>query len=413
MTTFEAIAGVTATLRNLLRDRMANPVAITIAPPDVAVTGATGQRANIYLYQVSENAYLKNQQIPGQGSPANFGRPPLSLELAYLVTAYGTSPDGPDADLQAQQVLGDVMQVFQDYPVVGETLHENDNPADPLVLDPSLRGAFERLKLTLQPSSLDDVTKIWAALPDAAFRRSVTYHVSAIQLDSRRERRQALPVQRRVVRAFPFRSPQIDRIFRESDANLAPRVANAEVGDTLVIVGQNLQSSRTQLRIGSVLVTPTRVEERRLELTVPATVSAGTQTLQVLQPPSGTEDPADATSSALQIQSNVVPISIQPKIQSVNPGTASAGDSISIGVSPNVSATQSRALFLNEIEIRGEAPSPTSAPASTLSFQLPIGSRAVAPGKYLLRLRIDGVDSRLLVDASSQTYTGPTFTVNP
>ena len=58
-------------------------------------------------------------------------------------------------------------------------------------------------------------------------------------------------------------------------------------------------------------------------------------------------------------------------------------------------------------------PSPTSAPTATLAFRLPSGSKAIAPGKYLLRLRVDGVDSRLLVDASTQAYSGPTFTVNP
>ena len=413
MTSFEAIAGVSATLRNLLRDRMSTPVSITIAPPDVTVTGITGQRANLYLYQVSENAYLKNQQVPGQGNPGSFGRPPLTLELAYLVTAYGSSADGPDADLQAQQVLGDVMQAFHDYPVIGDTLHQNDNPADPLIMDPSLLGAYERLKLSLQPSSLDDVTKIWAALPDSAFRRSVTYRVSAIQIDSRRERRQALPVQRRVVHVFPFKSPHVDRVFRDSEANLSPSVAVAEVGDTLVIVGHNLQSPGTLVRVGAVLVDPTRIEERRLELKVPATVSAGAQTLEVLQPPGATDGASDPSASRMQFHSNAVPFSVQPKIQSVTPGSASAGDTINVGVTPSVTATQARSLLLNDVEIRGEMPSPTSAPTATLAFRLPSGSKAIAPGKYLLRLRVDGVDSRLLVDASTQAYSGPTFTVNP
>ncbi|HEY5957354.1 MAG TPA: Pvc16 family protein, partial [Polyangiaceae bacterium] len=86
MAGFDAIAGVSTTLRNLLRDRMAELVDVTIAPPDVVIDGASGRRANLYLYEIMENPFLKNQEILGEGHPADYGRPPLSLELRYLVT---------------------------------------------------------------------------------------------------------------------------------------------------------------------------------------------------------------------------------------------------------------------------------------------------------------------------------------
>src|SRR4029450_4897944 len=146
MSNFLAIAGVSRTLRSLLRDRMEPPpVDVTIAPPDAAVTGMTGRRLNLYLYQISENGFLKNQEIPGQGHPADYGRPPLSLDLHYLITAYGANDTNVDADLEAQQILGDAMRVFHEYPVVTEDLHEHDNPVDPLLLDPSLVGEFEKV----------------------------------------------------------------------------------------------------------------------------------------------------------------------------------------------------------------------------------------------------------------------------
>ena len=78
-------------------------VTVTLAPPDVTVTGVTGRRINLYLYAVRENASLKHQESPGHGHPSVYGHPPLSLDLYYLMTAYGESETAADADLAAQQ----------------------------------------------------------------------------------------------------------------------------------------------------------------------------------------------------------------------------------------------------------------------------------------------------------------------
>jgi hypothetical protein len=110
---YTAIAGVSRTLRILLLDRMETPAPqVTIAPPDIDVDGIIGRRLNLYLYQVAENGHLKNQEIPGHGHPGAYGYPPLSLDLHYLLTAYGSSETTADADLDAQQVLGDAMRVL-------------------------------------------------------------------------------------------------------------------------------------------------------------------------------------------------------------------------------------------------------------------------------------------------------------
>src|SRR5947208_4063031 len=105
MSDFTAIAGVSRSLRRLLRDRMSDPVPVTIAPPDVTVTGITDRRINLFLFQVQENAQLKNQEIPGQGHPGSYGRPPLSLSLFYLLTAFSGAEATEDADLDTQGIL--------------------------------------------------------------------------------------------------------------------------------------------------------------------------------------------------------------------------------------------------------------------------------------------------------------------
>ena len=189
---FRAIAGVSSTISRLLRDRMADLVPVTIAPPDVTVAGVNGKRLNVYLYQVTENCNLKNQVIPGQGPPGASDRPPLSLDLHYLLTAHGSADTASNSDLEAQLVLGDAMRVLHDFSIVTDALQITRSAVgtvgDP-ILDPSLQNQLEEVKITLEPVTLEDLAKLWTALPQASFRRSVAYLVSVVQIESESLRR--------------------------------------------------------------------------------------------------------------------------------------------------------------------------------------------------------------------------------
>src|SRR5262245_38073072 len=100
MSNFQAIGAVSETLRALLEDRMELPTdavgsfVVTIGPPRSDIQNqpeaAESPRVNLFLYKISENGALKNQEIPGHGNPGTYGFPPLSLSLYYLLTAYGT-----------------------------------------------------------------------------------------------------------------------------------------------------------------------------------------------------------------------------------------------------------------------------------------------------------------------------------
>ena len=130
---------------------MVTGAAVTLAPPDVEVAGVNGARVNLYLMQVIENAALKNQEIPGQGHPAAYGHPPLSLDLRYLMTTHSAMENQEEADLNAQTILGDAMRVMNDFgnridhlaivnPVAG-------TPGDPILAsrsDARIRAAEDR-----------------------------------------------------------------------------------------------------------------------------------------------------------------------------------------------------------------------------------------------------------------------------
>ena len=146
MSGFTAIGGVSATLRALLIDRMElpdtiGPFSVTIGPPYFTSSDnaphAEPARINLFLYRVTENGYLQNQEIPGRAASSGYGHPPLSLNLHYLITAYGNTVDPQDAtifdDLDAHRLLGSAMRVLHDVPIVSERLLSLNPPAGVLI----------------------------------------------------------------------------------------------------------------------------------------------------------------------------------------------------------------------------------------------------------------------------------------
>ncbi len=247
-----AIAGVSRSLRTLLRDRMAVPVSVTLAPPDVTVAGINDARVNLYLFQVAENAELRNQDLPGRGHPARFGRPPLSLNLRYLLTGYGATEDQEESDLNAQIVLGDAMRALHDHAILTGSLTIGRPGAgtvgDP-ILDLGLRGQIEQVKVTLVPSGLEEMSKLWSSIHDVNFRRSVVYEATAIQIESTAERRLAPPVAVRRFFVSARARPELVAAWRAAPDE-AMRDRRVRPGETVVVEGHNLMADRLLLRFG-------------------------------------------------------------------------------------------------------------------------------------------------------------------
>jgi hypothetical protein len=407
---FRAIGGVSSTLRNLLRDRMEQPVEVTIAPPDVAPPGIT-RRVNLYLYQLSENSFLKNQEIPGQGHPADYGHPPLSLNLHYLMTCFGGAETGLDADLGAQQILGDAMRVFHEIPVVTESLHEGDDILAPLILDPNLVGEFEKVKITFHPATLEEFSKIWTALPQANFRRSVAYEVSVVQIESRRPRRTPRPVRQRRVYALPLRTPRIAEMFRDPPFE-GVQSPILESGDTLVITGENLASTAsTRVRIGTELIAVPSPHDTRISVAVPAALPAGVHSVQVIHDLMLLAEEGQPPVAHRGFESNAAALIVLPQFIGAAPPGAGPGAIVTVTTNPAAGALQRKALLLGDFEVQAEPVPVTAPPSTTIDFRLPAGPERIPPGSYLARLRVDGAESRLIFDDATQQYTGPTYAV--
>lgn len=288
MSDYSAINGVSLTLRKLLLDRMElmpNNLAITISTPFVEANQTPnagtptpeGDRINLFLYQVSENAFLKNQDLlSNRGSQ---GTLPLSLNLHYLLTAYGsTVQNGTHIDeSKAQQLLGSAMRVLNDYAIITENLVTTRlTPVGQTILDPALRGQYEKIKLCYDPISIEDLTKIWTALT-VPYRLSVAYSVSVIQIESQRPRTfpQLVGEPPRggpFITVLPLQTPLIEAVMvRAAGAALDVEQTTPylHIGDTLIITGQNFNAADA-LVILNRLEIPVRPQSgQRIEVVIP------------------------------------------------------------------------------------------------------------------------------------------------
>ena len=133
---------------------------------------------SIFLFQIMRNSYLTNQDA-NQDTPDTLQSPPLVLDLYYLITPYFTEKS------QEKFILGKIMQIFHDHPVI-----EGPDFSD------SFAGTNMKLQIILHSLSLDDLGKLWTSFHDAPLRLSVCYLVTPVRIDST----QKVPIQRVVVK---------------------------------------------------------------------------------------------------------------------------------------------------------------------------------------------------------------------
>jgi hypothetical protein len=319
MADFHAIGGVSATLQTLLLDRMELPenlatplVPVTTGPPpfsskDLHPRTETQEdaRLNLFLYRVTENGYLQNQEIPGRGTPSAYGHPPLSLNLHYLVTPYGNAADAAEASLFddsiAQFLLGSAMRVLHDVPIITDKLLTQRPVSGRTILHESLRHEFEQVKLTLEPLTLEDVTKVWTAL-SLRYRLSAAYVVNVVQIESRRPRRFAKPVGQPIsptipplptdppspgpmVYAVTIQTPTIASVsVRRVGTTVEQPFPYANIGDTLILRGTSLAGPVTRVAFGDLVVAATVARGDRVEATIPddPQLQPGARTVRVI-----------------------------------------------------------------------------------------------------------------------------------
>ena len=141
-----AIAEVGRELIRILRENFAINMEL---PPDTIMLISPGEieandnvRLSLFLYQILENAHMRNQDMQRIASSHN-KHPPLTLELYFMLTAHPAAgiPDRTERTMEEHGILGKAMRILYDSTTFTISDYE--------------------LRITLNTMSLDDATKIW------------------------------------------------------------------------------------------------------------------------------------------------------------------------------------------------------------------------------------------------------------
>lgn len=394
MSDARAVEAVTETLRNLIDAgvKEVEPGAVVVTrPPDQVLNRGHELQVNLFLYQTTVDGSLRNQP-PVELRPGETGPPALPLILHYLVTPY--VQDGND--LTAHRLFGAALRSLYEHPVLTRTDLIDAAPYS------DVGKQIEQVRISWQPLDEKDIFSLWSIF-QSPYRTSAAFEVRVVLIDSTDPTRTPLPVLRR---GPQDRGPVADAGVRSPFPTLTgvtlPR------GEPAALLGERVTLSGFNLSPGSVLVrlanrslgqtfdvTPDEATARAVTFTVPARpdhVPAGLWSLWLA--PTGTSSDGRAT--------NEVPLAIAPRITSALPMTVHRDGFgtavVHLTCEPSLWPTQRVFLLLGD---RAMPATPRSTPTHTAEFL--IGD--AEPGDHLTRLRVDGVDTRVI----DRTRTPPVF----
>ena len=133
----------------------ANSIRVMIGNPADAVPGASGgeHHLNLFFYLVEPTGFFPDT-TPGDT---------WWLRLQCLVTGFGTTEDNISAGENDLRLLGEVMRLFHETPVLDALQVEDET---------------FRLQVIFQALNPDDLNHIWSTQGDVSYRPSVAYEMS-------------------------------------------------------------------------------------------------------------------------------------------------------------------------------------------------------------------------------------------
>ncbi|HEY1426210.1 MAG TPA: DUF4255 domain-containing protein [Caulobacteraceae bacterium] len=402
MSNSQAIAAVTATLQSILQNGVVseqdlNDTHVTILPLDKARAANTNNQLNLFLYLVARNPAWVNADMPRQVQPGETAVPPLPLNLYYLLTAFGRDDDV--AQPFGHELLGKAMSILHDYPVLSGA---DIRAATASLTPPSdLDQQIERVRLTFQPLTIDELSKLWTGF-GMQYRLSAAYEVAVTLIESTRATRTPLPTltrgpQDQGIASQPDLTPPVPTLQTLTPPGRQP---SASLNDIVALTGVHLDGTNIGVEFAHALWSapvevPPQAGGTATTLSVqipnqPAVWPAGFYTVAVL---------VQRPSESFRRTTNQLTLALAPKITVTPP--ALHGGSAAVTVAPEVWPEQRASLLLNDNELPAD---PHAAKTATLSFK----TAGLAAGEYWARLRVDGVDSLLVDRSQTPPFFDPT-----
>ena len=141
---------------------LGSPPFLTTKAPDQLETGTEASKLSMFLYHVTYNPGWREVGLPSRnGAGASVDRPPLALDLHYMMIAYG------DTEYAPQVLLGLGMQTLHETPVlyrkqIGKvfTPAPPPNSIDAALAAADLADQIEMIKVVPEPMNTEDLSKL-------------------------------------------------------------------------------------------------------------------------------------------------------------------------------------------------------------------------------------------------------------
>ncbi|NEO43241.1 MAG: DUF4255 domain-containing protein [Moorea sp. SIO4A3] len=404
MSSSQAIAGVTIMLEFLIKEGALKELGsgtieleiVTTKPPDKAREESENKnQINIFLYQTNPNSAWRNLDMPNKVKPGETGKPPLALNLYYLITAYGKENE----DTESQTLLGVAMRVLHDHPLIRtkdieRAIEKNqgllDESKKKLLSDSNLANQIERISVTPNNLSLEEISKLWGTF-QTQYRISAAYKISVVLIESQIPVKTPLPVlsQGADDRGPGSQTGTIPPLPSLTAIKLPQNESYFTVGKDLILEGYNLENSKEvhcghpHLESPIVLTNLKDVSATQITVTLDGSMQwlAGLYTVTVQVQESG----------RTRI-TNSMTFPLVPEVTAIT--YLARRNQLTLTCNLAVKEGQEVALLLGDLAIPYQFP-------RLRSDRLRFNVSNVTPGTYVVRLRVDGVDS-VPIDFSKQ-----------
>jgi hypothetical protein len=427
---YRAIAAATQTLQNLLLEAIREAVpgaTVKTGPPEVRPPEEVGEGLiNIFLYKMEPNKVWRNEELPVRSSDGTLlRRPLLALDIHYLLSFYGE-----ERRKIPYLLLGLALSALhaEPYPALRHIPHEVPAGAsgEPASTDPVAAGlagsGLERqshpLSFTLLPLHHEELVPLFSQIP---YVMSVAYRASVLTIEPFGVPQPSLPVRRAELHLIDARRPVLAAV----EPQLLPYNPEAVVR----LRGEGLAGPAVRVLFGELEAQPSEVAAGELRAPLPVGLQAGTHLVRVAQTATAEGSPGrswtlESNPVALVVEPVVLeavqvpgPVSVEPALAGNSAGAADGAArsrppaTLRIRFGPPVAVSTPLLLLLNErAETSGAARPPRSyafqSAADPRSPDTALITAEIEPGSYLVRVRVNGVTSRLQVDADPAS---PTF----
>ncbi len=420
MSNYLAIATVTKALAQMLDTAVKSAVDSSGAVTQRPDVGTKAACVDIFLYQVTPNAAMRNLDLPTRNAQGQVvSRPTSALDLHYLMSFYGD-----DSKFEPQRMLGAVVRSLLAEPGLTRdrilAVSKDDNGDK--MSGSNLADAVEQVKFTPQSLTLEELSRIWSIFYQVPYVLSISYTATVVTIESEEPVLPTQPVLQRGPNDSGFQTqvgpfPQLDSWHvgegTDDDARLRmPSYPSARLGTILTLQGQNLGGAGLTVRIVNPplqALSAQRIAQHLTpdyanlaELDLPATLLPGRPGQLKISIPNATAPEAALWVAGFYFVSveimvagatrstNALPLPFAPQF-AANPTVAPAGDGsgdqiVTVQPAPNVLAVQQAILSLPDRDVTASSPRNDTDPLKFTIANPPTGP-------VVVRLRVDGVDN--------------------